>query len=147
MVTDIQVRRLKKLSNIERNQEIAASKAGMDPKTARKYLKENRLPSELKRERHWRTREDPFSDVWERVRQQIEESPGLEAKTLFVFTFDLYIGLVRAVAFIRRLQMRTAAFVQFRCVGLHPAPDATGVNFHAALRQKFRDVPVGEGIA
>jgi hypothetical protein len=65
--------------------------AGMDPKTARKYLKENRLPSELKRERHWRTREDPFSDVWERVRQQIEESPGLEAKTLFVFTWLLRI--------------------------------------------------------
>jgi hypothetical protein len=55
----------------------------MDPKTARKYLELNRLPSELQRERHWRTREDPFSDVWERVRQQIEEGPGLEAKTLF----------------------------------------------------------------
>jgi Integrase core domain len=83
MVTDNQVRRLRKLSNTEKNQEIAASKAGMDPKTARRYLGLNRLPSELKRERHWRTREDPFSDVWEQVRQQIEESPGLEAKTLF----------------------------------------------------------------
>lgn len=83
MITDNQVRRLKKLSNTEKNQEIAAAKAGMDPKTARKYLELNRLPSELKRERHWRTREDPFTDVWERVRQQIEESPGLEAKTLF----------------------------------------------------------------
>ena len=92
MVTDNQVRRLKKLSNIERNQEIAASKAGMDPKTARKYLKQNRLPSELKRERHWRTREDPFSDVWERVRQQIEESPGLEAKTLFEWLQREYPG-------------------------------------------------------
>jgi hypothetical protein len=83
MVTDNQVRRLKKLSQTETNQEIAASKAGMDSKTARRYLALNRLPSELKRERHWRTREDPFSDVWEWVRQQIEESPGLEAKTLF----------------------------------------------------------------
>jgi hypothetical protein len=35
MVTDEQVRRLRKLSNTEKNQEIAASKAGMDPKTAR----------------------------------------------------------------------------------------------------------------
>jgi hypothetical protein len=83
MVTDEQVRRLRKLSNTEKNQEIAASKAGMDPKTARRYLARNRLPSELKRERQWRTREDPFSEVWEQVRQQIEESPGLEAKTLF----------------------------------------------------------------
>lgn len=83
MVTDHQVRRLRKLSNTEQNQEIAASKAGMDPKTARKYLALNLLPSEVKKERHWRTRDDPFSEVWDQVRQQIEESPGLEAKTLF----------------------------------------------------------------
>jgi hypothetical protein len=70
------------LSNSEKNQEIAASKAGMDPKTARKYLAVNRLPSELEKERPWRTREDPFREVWEQIRQQIEESPGLEAKTL-----------------------------------------------------------------
>jgi hypothetical protein len=83
MVTENQVRRLRKLSNTEKNQEIAASKAGMDPKTARRYLALNRLPSEVKKERHWRTREDPFSEVWDQVRQQIEENPGLEAKTLF----------------------------------------------------------------
>lgn len=71
------------MSNSEKNQEIAASKAGMDPKTARKYLGANRLPSEWVNERQWRTREDPFSEVWEQVRQQMEESPGLEAKTLF----------------------------------------------------------------
>jgi hypothetical protein len=83
MVTDQQVRRLRKLSNTERDQEIAASKAGMDAKTARRYLELGRLPSELNRERRWRTREDPFAEVWPRVREQIEESPGLEAKTLF----------------------------------------------------------------
>jgi hypothetical protein len=83
MVTDQQVGRLKKLSNSEKNQEIAAAKAGMDPKTARKYLAANRLPSELLKRRHWRTRGDPFHDVWDQVRQQIEENPGLEAKTLF----------------------------------------------------------------
>ncbi len=47
MVTDEQVRRLRKLSNTEKNQEIAASKAGMDPTTARRYLGLERLPSEL----------------------------------------------------------------------------------------------------
>jgi hypothetical protein len=83
MVTDKQVRRLRKLSNTEKNQEIAASKAGMDGKTARRYLVLNRLPSELAKERHWRTREDPFQEVWDQVRQQMEENPGLEAKTLF----------------------------------------------------------------
>ena len=71
MVTDEQVRRLRKLSNTEKNQEIAASKAGMDPTTARRYLGLGRLPSELKKERQWRTREDPFGEVWEAVERQI----------------------------------------------------------------------------
>ena len=65
MVTDEQVRRLRKLSNTEKNQEIAASKAGMDPTTARRYLGLERLPSELKKERPWRTREYPFCEVWD----------------------------------------------------------------------------------
>ncbi len=80
------------MSNSEKNQEIAASKAGMDPKTARKYLAANRLPSELAKERQWRTREDPFSEVWEQVRQQMEGSPGLEAKTLFEWLQREYPG-------------------------------------------------------
>jgi len=80
------------LSNTEQNQEIAASKAGMDPKTARKYLALNRLPSEVSKERHWRTRDDPFGEVWDQVRQQIEESPGLEAKTLFEWLQREYPG-------------------------------------------------------
>ena len=80
------------MSNTEKNQEIAASKAGMDPKTARRYLGLERLPSELKKERHWRTREDPFSEVWDAVQQQIEESPGLEAKTLFEWLQREYPG-------------------------------------------------------
>ena len=36
MVTDAQVRRLKRLSKTEQNQELAAAKAGMEAKTARK---------------------------------------------------------------------------------------------------------------
>jgi hypothetical protein len=83
MVTDAQVRRLKRLSKTEKTQELAAAKAGMDVKTARKYLDDGRLPSERKLERTWRTRSDPFEGVWEEIRQQIEVNPGLEAKTLF----------------------------------------------------------------
>lgn len=82
MVTDEQVRRLKRLSQTERDRETAASKAGMDAKTARKYLRANRIPSELKGEREWRTRTDPFAEVWPSIQRQVEESPGLEAKTL-----------------------------------------------------------------
>jgi hypothetical protein len=55
----------------------------MDSKTARKYLRSGQLPSEQKADRSWRTRPDPFSDVWEEVRELVEANPGLEAKTLF----------------------------------------------------------------
>jgi hypothetical protein len=92
MVTDEQVRRLRKLSNTEKNREIAASKAGMDPTTARRYLELERLPSELNKERGWRTREDRFGEVWETVQSQIEESPALEAKTLFEWLQREYPG-------------------------------------------------------
>src|SRR5215467_10737516 len=83
MVTDQQVRRLFKLSNTEKTQEIAASKAGMDVKTARKYLRAKVLPSERKADRHWRTRKDEFCDVWPEIREQLEANPGLETKTVF----------------------------------------------------------------
>lgn len=71
------------MSKTEANQELAAAKAGMDPKTARAYLRGGRLPSERKIDRDWRTRADPFEQVWEEVRQQVDANPGLEAKTIF----------------------------------------------------------------
>ena len=82
MVTDAQVRRLKRLSKTE-TKELAAAKAGMDVKTARKYLADGRLPSERKPERNWRTRADAFEGVWKEIREQIRTNPGLETKTIF----------------------------------------------------------------
>jgi hypothetical protein len=43
----------------------AASKSGMDEKTARKYLRSGKLPSQSKIPHTWKTRKDPFADVWE----------------------------------------------------------------------------------
>lgn len=83
MVTDAQVRRLRRLSKTEQTQELAAAKAGMDAKTARKYLRQSELPSESKEDRTWRTRADPFATVWDEIREQIAANPGLEAKTIF----------------------------------------------------------------
>jgi hypothetical protein len=83
MVTDQQIRRLFKVSKTEETQEIAASKAGMDVKTARKYLKARRLPSEMRAERHWRTRPDGFAEVWPEIGEQLRTNPALEAKTIF----------------------------------------------------------------
>jgi hypothetical protein len=92
MVTDSQVRRLIRLSRMEQDQDIAAARAGMDAKTARKYLRGARLPSELRPDRPWRTREDGFSEVWEEGRQEIDVNPGLEAKTLFEWLQRKYPG-------------------------------------------------------
>ena len=83
MVTDQQVRRLFKLIQSEKSFGIAAMKAGMDEKTARKYREHGKLPSELKTEHTWRTRKDPFGEVWEGIRSMLTINPGLEAKTLF----------------------------------------------------------------
>ena len=83
MITDNQVRRLRRLMQTEGTLSSAAAKAGMDEKTARKYIRLDKLASELKVEHTWRTREDPFEEVWDEVRSQLEDNPGLEAKTLF----------------------------------------------------------------
>jgi len=61
----------------------AAAKADMDEKTARKYRGLGKLPSEIKVDHTWRTREDPFAEVWEEMKKKLEINPGLEAKTLF----------------------------------------------------------------
>ena len=71
------------MSKTETTKELAAAKAGMDVKTARKYEADGRLPSEGKPDRDWRTRTDPFERVKEWVLKQLEANPGLEAKTLF----------------------------------------------------------------
>lgn len=91
MVTDRQVRRLFMLINKEKSLSTSASKAGMDEKTARKYLKSGKLPSQLKKVRTWSTRADPFEDVWDEV-VHFFDNPGLEALTVFVYLQSQYPG-------------------------------------------------------
>ena len=92
MVTDQQVRRLFMLTHREETLEMAAAKAGMDVKTARKYRRLRKLPSELKVTHSWLTRKDPFEAVWEEVRRELELNSGLEAKTLFGALQQKYPG-------------------------------------------------------
>jgi hypothetical protein len=73
------------LINTEENQEIAASKAGMDPKTARKYRRAGRLTSEMPAAARGRTRPDPFAEAWDEVQKLFENNAGLEAKTVFEY--------------------------------------------------------------
>lgn len=42
----------------------AARAAAMDRKTGSKYIRAQKLPSELRGERIWRTRPDPFTSDW-----------------------------------------------------------------------------------
>ena len=63
MVTDEQARLLRR-KRMEVTQEAAAAAAGMSVRTARTWEK-GPLPSETKKPRTWRTREDPLSGVWE----------------------------------------------------------------------------------
>ena len=85
MVTDRQVRLLMELDGKGEAKETSAAKAGMDEKTARKYRRLGRLPSQVKAPHLWRTREDPFTDIWDKAREILALLPGLEAKTLFEY--------------------------------------------------------------
>lgn len=67
-----------------KSQEAAAAAAAMSVRTARKW-QTGPLPSQSKEPRSWRTREDPFEDVWESEIEPLLESDlgrELEAKTL-----------------------------------------------------------------
>ena len=82
MVTDRQVRRLMSLLQVEQSLQIAAEKVGMDRETAGKYRVAGKLPSELRKDHDWRTRADPFAEVWPWVAEQLSLHAGLEARTL-----------------------------------------------------------------
>jgi hypothetical protein len=82
-VSDAQVRKLMEELTKHGKKGVAAMKADMDRKTARKYAEAGRLPSEMAEPRSWRTREDPFAEDWAEVEALLRETPGLEARTIF----------------------------------------------------------------
>ena len=65
------------------SQEIAAARAGMGVRTARKYEHAGTLPSQMKKERTHKTRPDAFEGDWPWVLAEIERDSALQAKTLF----------------------------------------------------------------
>jgi hypothetical protein len=66
--------------------------AGMDRKTARKYVVTGEMPSATAKPRHWRTREDPFIEHWREIEAMLVAEPGLDAKTVFDALVDKYPG-------------------------------------------------------
>jgi hypothetical protein len=109
MVTDRQIRRMSMLVETGMPLRHAAAKAGIDVKTARKYRRLGKRPSEVAGPHTWRTRQDPFDGVWEWCREQLELSPGLRAKTLFEALQRAYPGRF-ADGQLRTLQRRVKAW-------------------------------------
>ena len=92
MVTDHQVRKLMDQVRHHGRLSVAAAQAGMDEKTARKYRGIGKVPSEISVPHTWRTRPDPFAEVWEELAAQLAAHPGLQAQTLFVDLQRRYPG-------------------------------------------------------
>lgn len=88
--TEEQLRLLKKYA-ASHTQEIAAAKAGMSLSTAKRYLAVKQKPKRKRKPpRNWRTRKDPFVDVWDELRTMLDRDSGLEAKTLMAWLMEKY---------------------------------------------------------
>jgi hypothetical protein len=83
MVKDGQVRKLFRDLESEAYLAVAARRAGMDEKTARKYRSLGALPSTQRRPRTYRTRTDPLAELWRLAQERLEAEPRLRAKALF----------------------------------------------------------------
>lgn len=93
----------------EKTLAVAASKAGMDEKTARRYRDLKLLPSEVAMPHTWRTRADVFADVWDELEAMLQGAPGLEAKTLFEYLQRTHPGKY-ADGQLRTLQRKVKAW-------------------------------------
>ena len=90
MITDQQFRRLMKLSKTEATLSAAALKAGMTEKTARKWRQRGQQPSAEKTSRTYRTRADPFAEVWGELEIFLLCDASVEALTLFEYLSRTY---------------------------------------------------------
>ena len=75
--------------------------------TTRKCGDDERLPSERKTVRDYRTRVDPFEGLWGEVQQRMKAEPKLRAKSLFDWLQENYVG--RFPDFTRRMFERALA--------------------------------------
>lgn len=92
MLTDAQVRLLRRKLMEGKKQEAAAAAAGVSVRSARTW-KDGPLPSETTKPRDWRTREDPFAEVWEKdivPLLEADEKVVLRAPTLMDILEEKY---------------------------------------------------------
>lgn len=74
------------------SQKLAAARTGMSERTARKYEKAGKLPSQMKVPRTHRTRANPFAADWPWVEDQLKRDQALQTKTLFALLCQAYPG-------------------------------------------------------
>jgi hypothetical protein len=74
------------------SQKLAAARAGLSERTARKYERVGQLPSQLRKPRMHRTRENPFELDWPWVEEQLARDPALQTKTLFALLCEAFPG-------------------------------------------------------
>lgn len=82
MIQDRQIKKLRRLLAAGKTLAESALRTGMTEKTARKYRNMEKLPSEAKQARTYRTRQDPLEPVWASVEKQLVDNPGLQATTI-----------------------------------------------------------------
>ena len=117
--TDTQVRISMRERKQGKSQEQAAAKANLrSRKTVARYEQLQKLPSQLKRRRRYRTRSDPFTEDWPQAEAMLVLAPELEAKTLFVWLCERSPGKYQAGQ-LRTFQRRVAARLRYwsRCTG------------------------------
>lgn len=83
MKKDTEVKLLMQERRKGTSQRLAAARAGMSERTARKYEHAGQLPSQVKRPHTWNTRTNPFEQDWPWVMAQLERDPALQGSTLF----------------------------------------------------------------
>jgi len=92
MVTDLQVRLMRRKLREGKSQEAAAAASGMSVRSARQWQR-GKLPGQVDQPRHWRTRKDPFSSVWDQEVVPLLESDKdgeLQATTILEFLDERY---------------------------------------------------------
>ena len=92
MIKDGQVKELRRLLGLGRTLILSARMTEMTDKTARNYRDDERLPSQRKKARDYRTRIDPFIEIWPEIQRKLEGEPALKAKTLFEWIQETHPG-------------------------------------------------------
>jgi len=76
---------MKKERNNGKTIKQSAAAGNMCEKTARKYLKVGKLPSQTTKPREYLTHPDVFNEVWDKVVPYLKSNERIEAKTLFEY--------------------------------------------------------------